>query len=165
MIRQRCPQCTKLLISPYGINSPVLFVGEYPGYEEVREGLPLSGRLGDILQSEVKRAGLQLNRYRLMSMWQHEKDEKGCDVKWHVDQMIKEFSGNTHILLMGHDAVQAMSSTSVANYAGLQLKLKDFPKIHFWVAPSPTSMLHGPIGDFRMSIERFAQDVRKGQKS
>ena len=50
MTRANCPQCKKLLIPAYGTGC-VLLVGEFPGFEEVKRGVPFVGRTGDVLRA------------------------------------------------------------------------------------------------------------------
>lgn len=162
MNRTPCPKCHKMLVMPRGPEkAKLLLIGEFPGYEEIRQGFPFVGNSGEILRSELLRAGLAMNDCRLTNLWLHDKDEKNCDMAWHLDRMVKEFKGRTHILLMGSDVVSALLGESVSNRAGLPVKIPEFPKIRFWVSPNPAVVFHGPVGDFRMSIERFVKDAKK----
>lgn len=160
-VRSKCPKCSKLLVTPHGNHkASILLVGEFPGYEEIREGVPFCGRTGDVLKSEMMRLGLQFNACRVTNLWQHAPDETTCDLRWHLDQLVKEFKGKSHVLLMGSDVVSALLGKAVSNYAGLKVRIPEFKNIHFWVSPNPAVVFHGPLGELRLSLERFAQDVQ-----
>lgn len=162
MDRARCPHCKKFLISPYGNpKSKILFVGEFPGWEEVKQGIPFIGKTGDVLRAELLRNGIQLGAYRVTNLWLHEQDEENCKAEWHLDQLVKEFKGKTHVLLMGSSVVNALVGKQVSNYAGMQVKLPDFKGIRFWVSPNPAVVFHGPLGELRMSLERFVHDINR----
>lgn len=161
MIRAKCHKCGKLLVTPYGNpKSNILLVGEFPGYEEIREGVPFCGRTGEVLKSELMRVGIQLGNCRVTNLWQHAADDKTCDLNWHLDQLVKEFKGKSHALLMGSDVVSALLGKAVSNYSGLQVKIPEFKSTKFWVSPNPAIVFHGPLGELRLSIERFAADVQ-----
>src|SRR3990167_6592865 len=160
MNRNKCPKCGKLLIQPVGNpKSKILLVGDFPGFEEVRQGVCFVGRSGEVLQSELGRNGLQFRDCRMTNLWQHAEDEKECDITWHINQLVKEFKGKTHVLLMGSSAVRTVVGEKKINYAGTRLTLPDFKGIRIWASPNPTSVFHSPVGEFRISLERFVQDA------
>ena len=161
-MRQTCPVCGKLLVQPNGnLKSPILIVGEFPGLEEVKRGIAFVGRTGEVLQQELARQGIQVMTCALTNLWLHQKDEKGCDPRWHLDQLVKQFTGRTHAILMGSDVTSAILGSKVMALAGLQVKIPDFPKLRVWVSPNPAIVFRSPIGDLRLSIERFCADTRR----
>jgi DNA polymerase len=162
MSRAICPNCGHLLISSTGnIKSPILLVGEFPGVEEIKQGRAFVGRTGEVLQTELARQGIQMATCYLTNLWQHVKNEKGCDVRWHLDQLMKEFPTRTHILLMGSDVSQAILGSKVMALSGLRVEVPDFKKIHVWVSPNPAVVFRSPIGELRLALERFCADIRK----
>jgi uracil-DNA glycosylase family 4 len=178
-MRQVCPNCGKQLVEPNGNpRSPILIVGEAPGLDEIKRGICFVGRTGEVLQAELARQGIQVMTCRLTNLWLHAKSDVhiskssdntvmiqakkgGCDPRWHLDQLVKEFTGKTHVLLMGSEVTSAILGTKSAALAGLQVKVPDFPKIKFFVSPNPAIVFRSPIGDLRLSVERFAADTRK----
>jgi uracil-DNA glycosylase family 4 len=160
--REKCPRCGKLLIAPAGPpSSKILLVGEFPGVEEIKQGRPFIGKTGDVLRAELLRVGLTLPELRQTNLWQHAKDEKGCDLNFHLDRMVKEFEGKTHVLLMGSDVTQALLGEKVSAHSGLMVKIRPYKDIHFWVSPNPAIAFKSPIGEMRLAMTRFAEDVQK----
>jgi uracil-DNA glycosylase len=170
--RSKCPNCGKLLVSPFGNpSSPYLLVGEFPDYNANIQGVPFSfrqkateTRAGDILKDELTRVGIMINTALLTTLWSHPKDEKGCDILWHLDQLTKLFKDRTHVLLMGSDVAQAVLGVKIGSVTGTQVKVPGFSKVHFWAAPSPGLAFNQPIGELRLAFSRFAEDVNRKKK-
>ena len=193
--RKPCPHCGKLLIAPMGNpKSPYLLVGDFPGYAETVQGLPFAfgqpnsykkeTRAGDILKDELTRVGIMLNQVLITNMWQHQKDWKieiipaktargkdkehkveACPSNWHLDELVRLFEGRTHVLLMGSEVTQALIGENVQAVSGTRVKVNGFPKIHFWVSPNPSLAFSQPIGELRLALERFSEDVKKSSKT
>ncbi len=140
-------------------SSKVLLIGEFPGKDEIIRGIPFIGVTGEILKTESVRAGLDLSSCRLTNLWYHAKDEKGCDMKLHLNVMAKEFKGKKFVLLMGSDLTKALFERGVMDLAGLERKSDRFPGIRFFVSPNPAILLHGPVGEFRLSLNRFVEAI------
>lgn len=166
--RPACPNCGKLLVQPVGNpKSPILLVGDYPDFEDVRTGRCLSGSLDDyrmntrkVLYAEMVRVGIQLDNVRYTNLWQHAKDEKECKIDWHMDRVMSEIKGKSYVFLMGSDASRAIVGESSMDVAGLKFKLTAFPKVVFVVAPSPATLINGSIGDFRLALTRFKKEMK-----
>lgn len=170
--QNRCPKCGKLLIAPYGNpTSPYLLVGDFPGYQETVQSIPFafrkpqqgyrqeSPRSGDVLKDELNRVGINFNMCLLTNLWQHQKDEKECDINLHLDQLVTMFRDRTHVLLMGSEVTQALLGVKVNMVSGLQVPFPGFKKIHFWVSPNPALAMSQPIGELRLAFQRFSEDV------
>lgn len=159
MIRKPCPICHKLLVFPTGSEkSEILLVGEQPGYEDVRSGsVYFEGKIGDALRSELMKAGLPIQNCRLTNLWLHAADEKECELKYHIDALIKEFKGRKHILLMGPKVVTALTGKS-GNFSGLPVKVLNYTNV--MAAPSMATLLAAPIGDWKLSLERFVSKIK-----
>jgi uracil-DNA glycosylase len=180
-----CPNCGKLLISPFGNPaSPYLIVGDFPGYQETMQRVPFTfrqppvpgrrqerPRAGDILKDELNRVGVSLNSVLLTNLWLHQQEWKtevigkkkrqveACPLSWHLDQLAKMFENRTHVLLMGSSSTEALLGVKVNVVSGLQVKVPGFRKVHFWVSPNPALVMAQPIGEFRLALERFANDI------
>lgn len=160
--RSKCSKCGKLFVQNGGNpRSRYLLVGEFPGYEEVIQGVPFVGRAGDVLKSELMLAGMQINEFQLTNLWQHERDEKNCDVTLHLDRLTKLFKGKTHVLLMGSEVASVLLGRGVSDLSGTRIQLPVYKSIRFWVSPNPAVVFHTPVGDLRLSIKRFVDDIRK----
>lgn len=162
--RVACPTCKKLLVGDYGpSNSKFLLVRDAPGFEDIRSGFAhLEGTAGDALRHELQKCGLSFGQFRVTHFWKHGKDPKECNIQWHLDQTVKEFKGKTHILLLGNEIASALLGKAVGSYAGVQLKLHEFPKLKIWVAPSMNVVFNSPIGDLILSVQRFAASIQEG---
>ena len=170
--QSRCPKCGKLLIPPFGNPAaPYLLVGDFPGYHESIAGAPFAfrrkpteTRSGDILKDELNRVGISIQQALLTNLWQHQKDEKGCDLSLHLNQLVTLFKDRTHVLLMGSDVTQALIGEKVGAVSGLQVKVPGFAKVRFWVSPNPSLVMSQPIGEFRLALSRFSEDVKSKKK-
>ncbi len=175
--REKCPLCGRSLIRQAGLaSSKILLVGEFPGKDEIIKGVPFIGKTGEVLRAELLRVGLILPELRQTNLWQHAKSpvkskdlkakpkEGECDLDWHVDKMVKEFEGKTHVLLMGSDVTQALLGEKVMSHAGLRVKVPGYESTHFWVSPNPAIAFKSPIGEMRLAFKRFAEDVNRKKK-
>lgn len=157
MERSRC-KCGKQLIQAIGpVSSDFLLIGEFPGHHEIVQGIPFVGPTGDILRGELARAGLSYHDCRLTNLWQHAKDEKECDIALHLNVLAKEMLKRPYILLMGSDLTKLFFNTGVMELSGLEIKHDSFPKSRIFVSPNPAIVMHGPVGEFRLAIERFVE--------
>jgi uracil-DNA glycosylase len=169
----RCPKCGKILIAPNGNPaSPYLLVGDFPGYQETMQNIPFafrkpkqgyrqeSPRSGDVLRDELNRVGISLNMCLLTNLWQHQKDEKECELNRHLDQLVQLFPQRSHVLLMGSEVTQALLGVKVNVVSGLQVFIPGFKKVHFWASPNPALAMSQPIGEFRLALSRFSDDIK-----
>lgn len=167
----RCEKCGKLLIEPFGPEAPLLLVGDFPGYHETMSGVPFAfrrkpteTRSGDILKDELNRVGISLHQCLLTNLWRHQKDEKGCALDLHLNALVSLFPDRTHVLLMGSDVTQALIGEKINVVSGLRVQVPGFSKVHFWASPNPSVVMGQPIGEFRLALSRFSEDV-KGKKT
>lgn len=169
--RKRCEKCGKLLINPMGNpQAPYLLVGEYPGHNENIQGLPFAFRQkerqtlsGDILKAELARVGIMLNSVLVTNLWHHQKNEKECDPALHIDATAKLFADRTHVLLMGSEVTQAFLDVKVNEVSGLKVNVPGFRKVRFWVSPNPGLAYSQPVGELRLALQRFSEDIRKNK--
>ena len=155
-------ECGKQYMEPFGSDkNKILIVIDSPDFEDTRAGKLFQGRYGEVLINELKRAGIEFSACRFTSLWKHAKDEKTCEVTRHLDMLVKEFKGKSHILLMGADTSKSVADVPVSDYAGLRVDMPEFPKSRIWIAPSPGSVFHMPIGDLRLAFKRFGEDIRE----
>jgi uracil-DNA glycosylase len=152
-------------------HSPYLLVGDFPGYHESIAGLPFAfrkkateTRSGDILKDELTRVGIMMNTVLVTNLWQHQKDDKECDLNLHLDQLVALFKDRTHVLLMGSEVTQALLGEKIGAVSGLQVKVPGFSKVHFWASPNPALAYSQPIGELRLAFTRFSEDVNKKRK-
>ena len=163
-MRTPCADCGKLLVDPCGPpRSPILLLAEFPGFYEVKSGVPWTGPAGDILKKELRRVGVMFEKCRATNLWSHEKDNKTCDFAAHWQRALTELSGRRAVLLMGSDVSNWFLGISVSEVTGLMVKSDKLPKsvevaTIIW---NPAIALHDKIGEVRLGIERFAEAVRE----
>ena len=71
-MRIQCPVCNSYTVTANGRHdAPYLIVGDTPSFEDVKIGLPFTGKIGEMLSYELAREGIQLQRCRLITIWPH----------------------------------------------------------------------------------------------
>lgn len=160
MSREKCPNCGNLLVKPAGPESSrILLMGEFPGVDELRMGVPFVGMIGDIVRRELARAGVQMVACRATNLWQHGKNEKGCILDWHINRAALELKGKKYVLAMGSEVTRAFFGVNVMDVSGLVLKSKVYPDVIFMACPNPAILLHAPVGEFRLALRKFEELV------
>lgn len=160
-MRNKCSICGDMLVDAVGnIKSKILLLGSYPDYEDVQSGRCLTSENKNILRNELVRVGVQLSSVRYTNIWQHAR-KKECDIAWHIDKAIKEINGKQFVFVMGSDASKALFDLNAMDICGIKMKHKVFPKVIFYVAPNIATLYRSDIGEFRMSLKRFASEISK----
>lgn len=164
MNRPVCPSCGKMLVMPAGPpSSPILLVADFPGVEEVKQGRPFVGQMGDILMEELGRVGLQLNQFRISTLWMHQIVKKGetCPIGFHMQNLVTEMQGRKIIFLMGSDTVKRLTKQNVMDVSGLRVIGPFIPPDAVAIAsPNPAVAMHGGIGELRFAFSRLSEVVR-----
>lgn len=162
MMRPTCPNCKDKLVTPAGpTKADILLMGEFPGYNELVRGYPFVSiperkTAGYILQSELGRVGIQMGTCRATNLWQHNKS-KNCDITWHIDTAFKEIKDRKIVVVMGSDVSEILFKTKIMDVSGLILEHDAFPDVKFLMSPNPASVLHSPIGEFRLAMKRLKE--------
>ena len=159
-----CPCCGKVIVPAAGpLDSDILLVGEYPGHDELRRGIPFVGEAGHILEHELFLVGMNMREYRLTNLWQHFKPSKmddtsrGCLDEF-VIALTKEMRGRK-VLLMGSENANLFLQWKISDCSGLLVESALFPNdVQFVQAcVNPASVLHGNVGELRLAIQKFAE--------
>lgn len=162
-MRDKCEICHRYLISPCGpLNAEILLAGEFPGWEEIKQGTPFVGRTGEVLKDELARVGIQFNRCRVTNLWLHEKT-KECDVDYHVSHLMAEMSNQRkYILMMGSELTKVLMGKGVMELSGLRVESPYLPKgVIAVAAPNPATAFHGRIGEFRLAVSKFVNYIKE----
>ena len=162
--RTLCETCGKLLVDPCGPSrAPVLLLAEFPGYYEVKSGVPWTGPAGDILKKELRRVGIQYEKCRATNLWQHEKDNVTCTISGHWQRTIGELQGRLAVLLMGSEVATHFLGRAVSEVTGTFVKSDLLPKsVKVALAMyNPAICLHDKLGETRLAITRFAEATKK----
>ena len=160
-----CPLCCMPCVCPEGPeDSTILLVGAYPGNEEMKEGKPWVGKGGEIFKRELAIAGLNYQRCRVTNLWLHPKSKDLAEKDWHLKQLLNELEGKTHVLLMGADVCELFTGGKIGNHESTKIKSKLLPKSvkSAWIMRNPANAaLRGStIGDIRLTIQKFASEVK-----
>lgn len=175
-----CPLCKERLIKPIGpANAQVLIASEFPGWEEVRSGVPMAGHAGQVLRRELSRVGLVFEECRVTNLWLHQKPEagRGKDAKeayqkeyeWHLARLLEEIALHPAILILGSDVTGAILKKPVMDVAGVPATSKSWTNLLpdtvklAMAAPSPAIVYQRgqTSGEFSLAVDRFAQHLKE----
>ena len=163
MNRDVCPVCGAKLVLPFGReDSNVLLVGEYPGLEELRRGIPFIGQAGEILDRELSRVNIQMGQCRVTNLWQHELNKNQECFTEGLKSLTKEMDGRK-VLLMGSELASFFLNDKVTRWSGMEVQSALFPRSVEFVMMSvnPALCLHQPAGEFRLAIQKFAERCKE----
>jgi len=163
LTRNKCPYCEQLLVEPYGNpESDILLVGEFPGDKEMQRGAPFVGEAGGILEYELGRAGIDMWSCRLTNLWQHYATKDISCFEYGLKSLTQEMAGRK-VLMMGSELATYFLGDKVSKWYGLKVTSALFPRsIQFAiVAPNPAIALHQPLGELRLSLQKFVRAVKE----
>lgn len=165
MPRSVCPLCSHLLVEPCGPpNSTLLLLAEYPGFYELKTGMPWSGPGGDVLREELGRVGIQFERCRVTNLWGHAPSKEPGEFEFHVERALAECRGRKAILMMGSDVSRAFLDESVSDVSGLIFTESPLITAGVNIVPckNPAMLLHrgAVVGDVRHAMSVFGEVVR-----
>jgi len=168
MERETCPVCGGNLVAVAGpVDSPILLVGAYPGWEELREGRPWVGNAGDVFRQELGKAGINYRDCRVTNLWRHQEITPKHEYyeeewEWHTNNVEAEMSERKAVLLMGRQPVLHFCKAAVTDVENMTVKSPMFPpNIEVAVAMrNPAQVLTedgAVVGNVRHAIRRFAE--------
>lgn len=167
-MREQCPHCNKFLILPNGpANSDILLVGDAPGEDEIKMGLPFAGRVGDVIGYELARVGVTLQRCRVMNLWPHGKGNNSSPCfNLGMSILMQELSTpRKAVLFMGSELTPMFGLPNVTSISGLsfeQIPILDIPYPCIFI-PNPATVFHGPLGEIRFGIKQFGNLVKESR--
>lgn len=158
-----CSACgTTECVAPHGSpSSPVLLIGSYPGEDEIKDGFPFTGKTGGVLKAELRKVGLNYDEFRTINLWKHIPNKRDDCREDGIKSAVAEAVGKKIILLIGAEAVKYFCDASVEAHNGLLLKSKYLSAPYIMACLQPTTVFHGSLGDFRLTIQKFAKLVDK----
>lgn len=169
MIPIKCEICGGNTVPYWGPTSTgILLIGEFPGWQELRDGRPWVGEAGLVLRQELAKVGIQLQRVRSGNIWQHDPPEKkdplyNAELDYHFELTRKELKDAKYVLLMGSDVARVFYGKLVTSISGLNIRSPVFPSCvkGSIIIPNPASALipSGVIGEIRLGIQRFGEMV------
>lgn len=157
-----CPYCGVDLVRAAGSkSSDVLIISEFPGDEEIQQGIPMVGPMGRVLRSELAYLGLDLRTFRRTNLWMHIPNSQEECYKMGIEAAIKEAKGKRVILLLGSDVVKYFVGKNVSDVTGLRVKSDKLSAPIIIAAPNPAIVFHGTVGEIRFALKKFRDAVEE----
>jgi len=156
--------CGRIQVPPLGpANAEILLIGNAPTQFDVRAMKPWTGEAGSLLQSELRRAGINYNNVRITNMWQHAKT-KDCDIVHHLDAVYAEMANKRYIILMGSDVVTYFTDMQVSDVSGLRIDNMDRlpPESKVYAIFNPAIAMRDKLGEVRHGLSKIAEDMKLG---
>lgn len=161
-----CEVCGDPLVLPSGhTQSPILMFGDSPGWEDIRDMRPWVGNAGEVLHTELTRAGIDPRMVRLTNMWMH--DPKPECQPFHMQFLMRELTNRKAVMVMGATPVKYFffptTGKSVSEITGTVQTSTRLPSTVQVAMPmvNPGIALHGTIGEVRLAITKFAALTRE----
>lgn len=150
-------------------SSQILLVGEFPGVEEVRRGMPWCGNAGHVLAVELAKQGIQMERCKLTNLWRHEvpqdKASREIEFPYHFELLFEELKKVKAVLLMGSELAELFFDKKITYINGADMISEKLPRnIEVSIAafnPAMCLQREAVVGDFRFAVQRFAQAVKE----
>lgn len=157
---QRCPICSSFCVPPYRKSKDILVIGEFPSYEEVKQGVPFATThnfmtAGKVFRKELERCGVSFNQLSVINLWEHiPNDNKECWERGY-NEVLEEAKGKKAILLAGSDVVETFTKYKVSDVTGLQVDSHILSAPVIYAIVNPALALHRGVGEVRFGIEKF----------
>lgn len=159
-MKQHCPACGEAVVPPHGKSKDLLIIGEFPGREEMHQGIPFATSpmfmtAGKVFRKELERCGASLQDFRVCNLWLHPptKEEKCWQAGY--DVVLEEAKGKKAILLVGSDVVDTFTKYKVSDVSGLQVDSAVLSCPIIYAMVNPALALHRGVGEVRFGIEKF----------
>lgn len=119
-----------------------------------------------ILRNEMRLAGLPYDRTRMTSFWHHLAPDNTTEecYAWNFVQTLKDVSHCQFILLMGSGVTNEFLDNNAYAISGLWKSSKFLPNKCVMACPSPTSLVNGTIGEFRLALRKFVSGIQEAKR-
>lgn len=160
-----CTYCNAKIIEPYGYGeNGITIIGDTANKYDVAAGLPLSGQPLDILRSELNFVGIHLDSCYLTNLWKHTKPSGAYNTAHfdeHLTETIREIQRSQYVLLIGTEITKILLPiTNTTGILGLPMKSSlANPMKLMMVAPHPTTVMYGTLGEFRLTLEKLGRKI------
>lgn len=160
-MRSKCPGCGNMLLDSLGTNkAKACVLIDEPLYDDIRNGVLLSGVYGDGLKTELAKLGVSSPTLYITSLWKHGQN-KECDFRWHVNATLPHLLEMKLILMLGSHSLTEFTGHTAMEVSGTIVKSVILKKQVIVAGPSISAMGKTPIGELRMALELFAEQRRK----
>lgn len=117
------------------------------------------GNMGAVLRTEFGKLGFDLNRMRLMNLWQHAPNNNEECYQLGFETVIKEAKGRRAILLLGSETVKAFCNRSVSKVCGMPVESSYLSVPIIYACVNPATAFHGTVGEVRLALKKFVNRV------
>jgi hypothetical protein len=147
------------MIDPVGkVDAPILLVGDAPDHDDLMKNMPFVSKRGDVLRDELGRVGSSLQGCRITFLHRHAIAE---DCTGHLTDLLREMQNRKAVLLIGADTCKPFGITDVSKYCGLTIEHFLIPRNCGFVMVTVNPPQKDAIGEFRLSLEKFARRIRQ----
>jgi len=143
--------------------SPILVIGAYPGEDEINEGAPLVGNMGqNVLRPELNEAGIALSSCRRTNLWLHTPSKNEDCFKHGLESAIHEASNREFILLLGAEPCQVFLHEKISDVSGLVLQspLLSAKVVVPCINPAYVWNRNATVGELRFALKNFVEAIR-----
>jgi hypothetical protein len=140
----------------------MLILGEFPSWNEMRQGRPFATdpkfpTAGRVLRKELARVGLDLMQFRVTNLWLHEPNKNEECFNAGRDAALDEAKGKQAILMVGSETVEFFTGYKVSDVTGLQVESGMLSAPLIFAMVNPALALHRSVGEVRLAITKFAK--------
>jgi uracil-DNA glycosylase family 4 len=173
-----CEACSSEDCVPFVGSGKIMLLGSQPGRDEISQGQPYVGAAGEILRQELAYHGLDIYACRLGNLWLHEpakppnrkketlklvaKQNEAC-LAYSVKKILKKAKKCKAILLIGAPSVKYFTGYNVSEVNGLKVKSDMLSAPLIMACVQSASVFHGGVGEFRLAIRKFVQELEKAK--
>lgn len=151
--------CGRKRLDPVGPeNAKILIIGSYPEDEDMSKNMPFVGKRGTVLAGELNNVGIQMNKVRIIFVQQH---PPFGDCPGHMEEAIREMKDRDGVLIIGASACLDFGLGKVSEIVGMCVESIYFPKSAKFVMATMNPPYSDFIGEFRLSIEKFAKKLKE----
>lgn len=136
----------------------ILVVGGCPEDDDTKNNMPFSGKRGAVLEGEMARVGIPMQTLRLTYVDLHPPTK---DCPGNFVEVLKEMKDRDGVLLLGPDVAERFQLGSVSSQVGLCVSSPYFPHSVKFVMLTTQPPTGDFIGEFRLSIEKFARKLKE----
>lgn len=118
-----------------------------------------------ILKNEMRLTGLQYPGTRLTVLWHHEANDSERCWEWNVVRTIQEVRQAQFVLMCGSEVTREFLDGNAYELSGLWMESRFLTNKCCMAAPSPTSLVNGTIGEFRLALKKFSRGIQEARRA
>jgi hypothetical protein len=158
-MRTQCPVCGYQTVIANGKHdASYLIVGDAPSFEDVKIGLPFTGKIGEMLSYELAREGIQLQRCRLITIWPHSVTKNiecmNTNFSLVLSELLKPREG---VLFTGNEIPGLFGLPPVKDISGLVMPVLNNIQLEgrFVFINNLFSFQNGMLGELRFALKNL----------